>query len=70
MKTTVHFAATVQRADTDEPEIVTGSAVLDDDVDPADEPALLRFLTVLVTNLIAPTVVAVLEILVDHFTHR
>jgi hypothetical protein len=68
MKTTVHFIAVVEYED--RYEVKPLKAELGDDIDPDDRPAVLRFLTVLVTNLLAPAVIAVLEILVDHFTHH
>lgn len=68
MSTTVHFVAVVEYAD--RYEVKPLSAELDSKVDQADESALLNFLTSVVTNLLGPTVVAVLDILVDHFTHH
>lgn len=63
MSRTVQFVATVEHPDHDEPMTVRGEATVD------DEPGmdLQRFLIALVQQLFAPIVVAVIDVLVEHW---
>lgn len=67
MKRIVHVAATVEHPDHDEPVIHHVTASFEEEDVEASGMDLQRFLIALVQQLFAPIVVAVIDVLVEHW---